>query len=320
MSASTPTPQPALSVPLVAQAGAHPVPALNVPGADAQAVPASPATPADAQASVAVVPAQASSHVTAMPWRDWRSATPARIALGRAGVSIPTDEALRFGLAHASARDAIHTPLDTAALQADLEQLGHAVLLARSCAADRTSYLRRPDLGRQLQPTDSDTLRALAASRPQAPDIALVIGDGLSSLAVQRHAAPLLAALLPLLAPGTQLAPIVVVQQARVAVADDVGEALGARLSVILIGERPGLSSPDSLGIYLTYAPRRGRHDAERNCISNVRPAGQDPATAARRLAWLVHEGLRLGVTGVGLKDHSGLPMVSAAPAQRVAD
>ena len=191
MSASTPTPQPALSVPLVAQAGAHPVPALNVPGADAQAVPASPAAPADAQASVAVVPAQASSHVTAMPWRDWRSATPARIALGRAGVSIPTDEALRFGLAHASARDAIHTPLDTAALQADLEQLGHAVLLARSCAADRTSYLRRPDLGRQLQPTDSDTLRALAASRPQAPDIALVIGDGLSSLAVQRHAAAL---------------------------------------------------------------------------------------------------------------------------------
>jgi ethanolamine ammonia-lyase small subunit len=256
-----------------------------------------------------------SPHVTAMPWRDWRSATPARIALGRAGVSIPTDEALRFGLAHASARDAIHTPLDTAALQTQLEQLGHAVLLARSRATDRTSYLRRPDLGRQLEPGDTDTLRTLAASRPQAPDIALVIGDGLSSLAVQRHAAPLLAALLPLLAPGTQLAPLVLVTQARVAVADDVGEALGARLSVILIGERPGLSSPDSLGLYLTYAPRRGRHDAERNCISNVRPEGLSYAAAAHKLAWLIAQALQRGHSGVALKDESTGGPESALPA-----
>ena len=312
MSNTTPTPQPALSMPLVAQAGAHPVPALNVPGADAQAMPASTAATADAQASVAMVPAQASSHVTAMPWRDWRSATPARIALGRAGVSIPTDEALRFGLAHASARDAIHTPLDTATLQAELEQMGHAVVLTHSRSSDRTTYLRRPDLGRQLQASDSDTLRALAASRQQAPDIALVIGDGLSSLAVQRHAAPLLAALLPLLAPGTQLAPVVVVQQARVAVADDVGEALKARLSVILIGERPGLSSPDSLGIYLTYAPRRGRHDAERNCISNVRPEGLSYAAAAHKLAWLIAQALQLGQSGIALKDESeGVPPIA---------
>ena len=257
------------------------------------------------QALSAAQPPEPSAQVTAMPWRDWRSATPARIALGRAGVSIPTDEALRFGCAHALARDAIHTPLDVPALKAELEQAGHAVQLARSCATDRTSYLRRPDLGRQLDPTDMATLRALAASQERAPDIAIVMGDGLSSLAVQRHAAPLLAALLPQLAPGTLLAPLVLVQQARVAVADDVGEALQARLSVILIGERPGLSSPDSLGLYLTHAPRRGRHDAERNCISNVRAEGLSYAAAAHKLAWLIEQAFQRGHSGIALKDES---------------
>jgi ethanolamine ammonia-lyase small subunit len=152
-----------------------------------------------------------------MSWRNWRGTTPALIALGRAGVSIPTDETLRFGLAHALARDAIHTPLDMAVLESELEQSGHAVLLARSCATERMSYLRRPDLGRQLDLNDLndlddlDALRVLVASRPRAPDITIVIGDGLSSLAVQRHAVPLLAALLPQLAPGTLLAPMVLV-------------------------------------------------------------------------------------------------------------
>ena len=243
--------------------------------------------------------------VTAMPWHDWRSATTARIALGRAGVSIPTDEALRFGLAHALARDAIHTPLDVAVMQAELEQAGHAVLATHSRAADRGSYLRRPDLGRQLDPSDLERLRALAASGERAPDLAIVIGDGLSCLAVQRHAAPLLAALLPQLAPGTLLAPLVLVQQARVAVADDVGEALQARISVILIGERPGLSSPDSLGIYLTHGPRRGRTDAERNCISNVRAEGLSYAGAAHKLAWLIAQALMTGASGIALKDQS---------------
>ena len=246
-----------------------------------------------------------STLVTAMPWRDWRSATTARIALGRAGVSIPTDEALRFGCAHALARDAIHTALDTHAMKTQLEQAGHAVVLARSCAADRTTYLRRPDLGRQLDAADIATLSSLATRFDSAPDLAIVMGDGLSSLAVQRHALPLLAALLPRLSPGTQLAPIVVVQQARVAVADDVGEALNARLSVILIGERPGLSSPDSLGIYLTHSPRRGRHDAERNCISNVRPEGLSYELAAHKLAWLIAHALTLGQSGIALKDDS---------------
>jgi ethanolamine ammonia-lyase small subunit len=160
-------------------------------------------------------------------------------------------------------------------------------------------------LGRQLDPADLDALRTLAASQPRAPDIAIVIGDGLSSLAVQRHAVPLLAALVPQLAPGTLLAPLVLVQQARVAVADDVGEALQARMSVILIGERPGLSSPDSLGIYLTHTPRRGRHDAERNCISNVRAEGLSYAAAAHKLAWLMGQALQLGQSGVALKDDS---------------
>lgn len=243
--------------------------------------------------------------VTPMPWTDWRRSTPARIALGRAGVAIPTDETLRFGLAHAMARDAIHTPLDTAALQATLEQAGHGVLQVRSQAADRTEYLRRPDLGRRLAPADAQRLRELAAAAGPAPELCVVVGDGLSSLAVQRHAAPLLAALLPRLAPGWRLAPVVLVQQARVAVADEVGEALGARLSVILIGERPGLSSPDSLGIYLTHDPRVGRNDAQRNCISNVRPEGLHYPQAAHKLAWLIRQALQRGLSGVALKDDS---------------
>jgi ethanolamine ammonia-lyase small subunit len=241
-----------------------------------------------------------------MPWGSWRSTTAARIALGRAGVSIPTDEALRFGLAHAMARDAIHTALDVAQIKDQLEATGLPVLLTHSRATDRTTYLRRPDLGRQLEPRDVDKLRAVAATQDRAPDLCVVVGDGLSSLAVQRHAAPLIAALLPLLATGTHLAPVVVVQQARVAVADDVGEALNARLSVILIGERPGLSSPDSLGIYLTHAPRRGMHDAQRNCISNVRPEGLSYVDAAQKLAWLIQNALQLGLSGVALKDESG--------------
>lgn len=249
--------------------------------------------------------ADANGAVTAMPWGDWRRSTAARIALGRAGVSIPTDEALRFGVAHALARDAIHTALDITLLQAQLEDAGHAVVQTHSRAPDRTTYLRRPDLGRQLEPASIERLRAVAASLERAPDLCIVVGDGLSSLAVQRHAAPLLAALLPLLAPGTVLAPVVVVQQARVAVADDVGEALHARLGIILIGERPGLSSPDSLGIYLTHSPRRGLTDAQRNCISNVRPEGLSYTAAAQKLAWLIRHSLKVGLSGVALKDES---------------
>lgn len=242
-------------------------------------------------------------------WDAWRAATPARIALGRAGAGLPTREVLRFGWAHASARDAIHLPLDVDALLAQLQAAGWSVARARSAAPDRMGYLRRPDLGRRLDAGSAIELREQfqAAARTATPvDLCIVIGDGLSSLAVARHALPLLDALRPLLPAGLVIAPVVVATQARVALADDIGELSGARLAVMLVGERPGLSSPDSLGIYITHAPRRGRSDAERNCISNVRPEGLSYEAAAHKLAWLVREALRRGCTGVDLKDESG--------------
>ena len=263
--------------------------------------------PAAAPAALPAAPDTAApSAVTAMPWQGWRQATPARIALGRAGVAIPTDEALRFGWAHAMARDAIHAPLDAEALADALRNAGHAVLQARSRADDRATYLRRPDLGRQLHPEDALALQTQAAQAAgPKPTLCVVVGDGLSSLAVQRHAVPLLQALAPLLPADATVAPVVIVRQARVAVADEVGELLGASLCAMLIGVRPGLSSPDSLGIYLTHAPRRGRSDAERNCISNVRAEGLSYASAAFKLAWLMRQAQRLGATGVALKDDS---------------
>ena len=247
--------------------------------------------------------------VTPSPWTEWRQATPARLALGRAGAAMPTDEVLRFGWAHAIARDAVHARLDTQALEATLRDAGWDVLQARSRAPDRATYLRRPDLGRRLDAGDAARLRAAANG---ARDLCLVIGDGLSALAASRHPVPLLAALRPLLPDSLSLAPVVIATQARVALADEIGEALGARLAVMLIGERPGLSSPDSLGIYLTHDPRRGRNDAERNCISNVRPEGLPCDAAAFRLAWFIRESLRRGLTGVALKDESAQAMLDA--------
>ena len=251
------------------------------------------------------------------PWFHLKRHTPARIALGRSGVSLPTREVLGFSQAHAQARDAIHLPLDTGALCAELQADGWpAPLLLHSRARDRHEYLLRPDLGRRL---DDASLEHLAQwrQRQPAPTLALVTGDGLSALGIQRHAVPLLHAIRQALGESITLAPPVVVRQARVAVADEVGEHLGTRMVAMIVGERPGLSSPDSVGIYLTISPRVGCTDAQRNCISNVRPAGQDLSTAAGRLAWLVHEGLRLGQTGVALKDHSGLPLVGTAAATR---
>lgn len=257
-------------------------------------------------------PAVPAGAVVDNPWQGLRRHTPARIALGRAGVGLPTGPQLDFQLAHARARDAVHRPLDVAALCADLEALGLATVPLHSAAASRAVYLQRPDLGRRL---DEPSLRELAARRAAVPAgaLAITVADGLSSLAVQRHAAPLLAALLPLLggdgaAPGWTIAPVAVVAQGRVAVGDAVGEALGAACTVVLIGERPGLSSPDSLGIYLTWAPRTGCTDAQRNCISNVRPEGLDASLAARRLAYLLDQARGRGLSGVALKDESEAP------------
>ncbi|WP_410210534.1 ethanolamine ammonia-lyase subunit EutC [Aquirhabdus sp.] len=239
-------------------------------------------------------------------WGDWRQYTQARIALGRSGESLPSAEVLKFGLAHAQARDAIHTPLDTERLTTELKQEGWDTRIVRSQAIDRTQYLVRPDLGRRLA-ADS----ALVQTSLTGYDVGFVVGDGLSSLAVQRQVVPFLQALKPMLTPHLALAPIVVATQARVALADEVGEQLGLRLVVMLIGERPGLSSPDSLGVYLTYAPKVGKHDAERNCISNVRPEGLDYPAAAFKLNWLVEQALSRQLTGVNLKDESDLMLVS---------
>jgi len=253
--------------------------------------------------------------IDADPWADLRRYTAARLALGRAGASLPTAEVLRFGLAHAKARDAVHIPLDAAALRAGLEADGLPTLAAHSAAPDRVTYLARPDLGRTLAADSAAALRAQAD--PAGCDLLLVIADGLSSLAVARNARALVAEIRRGLHAGWTLGPVVVATQARVALADEIGQALGARLVAMLIGERPGLSSPDSLGLYLTWAPQPGRSDAQRNCISNIRPEGLGYAEAARRLWWLCEEARRLGLTGVALKDNSdaALPAADAPPA-----
>jgi ethanolamine ammonia-lyase small subunit len=237
------------------------------------------------------------------PWTELRRHTPARIALGRAGTSLPTHEVLRFAAAHAMARDAVHVPLDVVALAADLRADGWTTLALTSRAPTRDAYLRRPDWGRRLA---DDAVAALQAAAAPPVDLAIVAGDGLSAVAVQRHVPPLLRALRAALGDDAPtLAPVVVATQARVALADEVGALLGARLALILLGERPGLSSPDSVGAYLTHDPRVGTTDAQRNCISNIRPEGLPFDIAARRLAWLIREALRRRVTGIALKDDS---------------
>ena len=245
------------------------------------------------------------------PWQALRSLTPARIALGRAGTSLPTSAQLDFQFAHAQARDAVHVPLDVAALTADLAAEGLQVLTAHSAASDRLVYLQRPDLGRQLDASSAASLDTLAATSGQGFDLAVVIADGLSSLAVQRHAVPMVGRIVALAKEeGWRLAPLVVVEQGRVAVADEVAQRLGARMVVNLIGERPGLSSPDSLGLYFTFAPRVGLTDAARNCISNVRPQGLSYATAAHKLAYLMREACKRQLSGVSLKDEAEVPVV----------
>lgn len=246
------------------------------------------------------------------PWAELRRHTPARIALGRAGAALPTHEVLRFAAAHAQARDAVHVALDVPALQADLARAGWSSVAVHSRAPDRQTYLRRPDWGRRLAPDSADLLQATATG---PVDLAIVLGDGLSAVAVQQHALPLLQALHTALAGRLTLAPAVIATQARVALGDEVGALLQARLVLVLLGERPGLSSPDSLGAYLTHAPQVGCHDAQRNCVSNIRPAGLPPVVAAQRLAWLATEALRRRLTGVRLKDDSALALVGATGA-----
>lgn len=231
-------------------------------------------------------------------WRTLRRFTAARIGLGRTGVSLPTDRALEFQAAHAAARTAVHEKLDVDALAAALAGMFSGVAILATEAGDRTTYLKRPDLGRKL---NADSLAAL---KPSPCNVAVVICDGLSARAVSAHAAALLADLLPrLAADGFTVGPLTIVKQGRVAVGDAVGEALGADLVLMLIGERPGLSASDSLGAYITHGPCRGRSDAQRNCISNIRPEGLTCGQAAYRAHYLISEALSRGYSGVALKD-----------------
>ena len=242
------------------------------------------------------------------PFADLRAATPARIGLGRAGQGLPTTAMLEFQLAHARARDAVHAVLDTDGLQAAIPLPS---LVVDSAAPDRTAYLQDPDLGRTLA-------HGAESLGPGDYDLSLVIADGLSAPAVQAHAAPLVRALAGRL-PDWSLAPVVVARRGRVAIGDPIGEALGARIVAVLIGERPGLSANDSLGVYVTWAPRPGRRDSERNCLSNIRsPGGLSADQAAGRLAWLLGEIRRLGFSGVNVKDRTEALGASARQARVV--
>jgi len=237
-------------------------------------------------------------------WTQLRAHTSARIALGRAGVSIPTREVLAFKMDHAHARDAIYSTLDVEALRARLEQMGLSVTSVETQAKTREVYIQRPDLGRRLSPQDAANTADISARG----ELVLVIADGLSAEAVNRHAPPLLAQLLPLLrSADVTVQRAVLARQGRVALGDDVGGILQAETGLVLIGERPGLTSPDSLGAYLTFGPRVGLTDESRNCVSNIRPEGLPYEIAARKLFYLITEARRLKLSGVHLKDNVAL-------------
>lgn len=270
-------------------------------------------------------------------WHPLRRFTPARIALGRAGGSMPTGALLEFRLAHARARDALLRPLDEEKLAADLaDACGLEILRLASAARDLDEFLLRPDLGRRLHDASVERLDAGMRSaacglesprsqqtgsfRPpgnphdqQKPDLVICVSEGLSTLAAEAHAASVVAELVPALrSEGWSLAPVCLVRRGRVAIEDHVGERIGARLALILLGERPGLISPDSLGAYLVHSPRRGNTDAARNCVSNISALGLTPAQAAAKLHWLLTEARRRGVSGVELKDEFSAELPAA--------
>lgn len=255
------------------------------------------------------------------PWERLRQFTDARIGLGRAGISVPTSHSLAFQLAHAQAQDAVHTPLDFTTIRGTLMQRAWngfgAPLHLHSRAQDRTMYLQRPDYGRRLNDDAVDQLQGSISTEHAGYDLSIVIADGLSAFAIAEHAVAFLDELIPRLTTNAaqpwELAPIVLVEQGRVAVGDHVGELLGAKCVLVMIGERPGLSSPDSMGLYLTWNPKLGCKDSDRNCISNIRPAGLKLPEASRRAAYLLNEARTLGLSGVRLKDRSEDDMLEHA-------
>jgi ethanolamine ammonia-lyase small subunit len=238
---------------------------------------------------------------------ELRALTPARVGLGRAGASLTTQALLDFTLDHARARDAVHAPFEAEAIMAALTGQGANALIVTSQVADRADYLKRPDLGRRLSRESRELLEGRDST---ACDLLIVVADGLSPAAVNAHALGLLDTLLPKLG-GYDLGAVVVAEGARVALGDEIGALLKARMTIMLIGERPGLSAPQSLGAYLTFGPQPGLTDAARNCVSNIQSAGLSFEEAASKIAWLAREGLSRGMTGVALKDESGLQLAT---------
>jgi ethanolamine ammonia-lyase small subunit len=237
-----------------------------------------------------------------------RRFTPARIALGRAGSGQLTATGLRFMLDHARARDAVHATLDFEAIGQSLRERDWSVVHVRGAAADRAEYLRRPDLGRRLSPAG----RLAIDSERRGDDVAIVAADGLSALAIEINLLPLLDYLRRfMLARGLTIGPLVLVEQGRVAIGDEIGELLGAKLVVVLIGERPGLSAADSLGAYITWRPQISMMDSSRNCISNIRPAGLPPEDAATQIVDVIELAFKHAITGVRLNDLRGTEAIS---------
>ncbi|MFH1804200.1 MAG: ethanolamine ammonia-lyase subunit EutC [Pseudomonadota bacterium] len=250
------------------------------------------------------------------PWHRLRRHTSARIGLGRVGDGLPTARLLEFQMAHARARDSVHMPFDTASVREILEKTGQSGIEVKSAATNRFEYLQRPDYGRKLATEDADKLKAYAGDF----DVAFIVADGLSARAVQENGPILLRAIFDRLGSNWSVAPVVIAHQARVAIGDEIAAHLGAAMSVILIGERPGLSSADSLGAYLTWAPRIGRSNAERNCISNIRPAGLPPVSAADKLVYLMAQARKMKISGVSLKDYSGQELITATEDRALPD
>lgn len=238
------------------------------------------------------------------PLQALKAFTPARIGLGRVGSGIPLKAFQEFKLAHAHARDAVYSELDVDGLKAGIEQFGLPLISLHSAAAYREQYLQRPDLGRKLDEASAEEIK-----RYHSPcDVAIIIADGLSATAVNSNTSQLLQILIPMLgAVKLRPAPITLVKQGRVAIGDEIAHVLGAKLSLILIGERPGLSAADSVGAYITYAPKPGLTDESRNCISNIRPQGLNSTAAAKKIFYIVQEAFKSKLTGVGLKDNEGL-------------
>ena len=252
-------------------------------------------------------------NIVQNPWAELREYTDARIGLGRSGVSIPTSHSLEFQLAHAQAQDAVHLPLDVEYVVENLSKINlsqeiFTPVLLHSQAINRTIYLQRPDFGRKLDHKSIEILKKVNTLKDEKYDLSIVIVDGLSSLAIRENATIFIEKLVESLLNDTQewkLSPFTIVQQGRVAIGDEVGEILNSKITIVLIGERPGLSSPDSMGLYLTYNPKSGLTDASRNCISNIRNEGLSYEEAVKKTMYLLKESRKLELSGVNLKDRT---------------